>query len=1175
MSMNTPLDLPEAQYEVGIFLRTVKSGLKWLTFSTALGLWLCGTVLFVLGFVLLDHWWPGGLSNLTCTLSGTVYLVVSAAWLVTVPGWLLVRRLNDLYAARLIERAHPEVHNTIVDAIQLSRRADLAGSIRAAVVSRAADELAGLAIAPCLPRRRLWQVSTALVAGLAAFIVYALISPKPVGPSIRRAFGSHVPAPTRVRIVDLGPADGTSVVRGEPVEFFVELRGYVPSSVYVQFSADDGATWLDGERLELSVPAGQSDSGHRWTGTKAGSDVQRSFCWQVIAGDARSELRRLHVRPVPAVIDIHTRYDFPKYTGLPPTTQPGGNIDVLTGTKVTIYARTNVPVRDPLLVEGTGVGQRRRAMSMPLQPGELIEGRLDVERDDVYELAFADTYGAVNRDSIQYQVRARPDAPPSLDVRQPAVDELPADGFITVEAVARDDFGLSQAAFFWRAMKGGRSGNVPLLLEVDSSSADGPRAIIEKQIPLSQVDVKPGESIECWLSVWDNREDAMERPAHQRTDSPVRMIRVLEPPRPVVSPPGDESTPNKRGTDRADRSAPDRPAQSQPAQSGDDRLPGDSKPAEKQDGVSKPNESQPADTQPASSRPGDEAKSASGPPANVTDRHADPEEPAPDEAAAERDGNSAAADEDTTDRQSDQQSRPDDSDAGGEGKEEADPEQEERNEELDRQARLKEFADRRARELDAIARHLRSDSDADEDRERHNNDADSQAGTDGAQDAARRDNEQRDDEGRDDQRREAAPHETGDTDETKSAGSRQGRDSSRRRSREQPAEQGQTQTENQSQEENQAQEQGQSQEPPPQSPASSRESQQGQRPGQQARTQRPPESQPAQRDQTLPAEQPAGDSLAQGQSQEQSQAPEQSQAQEEGTPQEQSSQSSSASAQSLGEQGQSQGQSESGEQPGANGQGQGEREGEGQGEGQGQAQAEGQGQGEGKGNRGEQGQRQGQAEDQGEGQGQSDGPQGLSQEGNTALQSGGNANAPGLGADGSGSPSKVPDKPEDDRSEKIGNLPEPERKAEKIDPTGRVSKLMDELEMALRRDEVDPELLESLGWNVEQAWQFVEDYRREVKGAQPQVNRSELPKASGLLQGGSGGRTGVDRATGRPARAARSLQATHAPQADEVKQLREVGRQRVPRRLDSILRGYYSSLNQSSPPPAPASVPAP
>lgn len=154
----------------------------------------------------------------------------------------------------------------------------------------------------------------------------------------------------------------------------------------------------------------------------------------------------------------------------------------------------------------------------------------------------------------------------------------------------------------------------------------------------------------------------------------------------------------------------------------------------------------------------------------------------------------------------------------------------------------------------------------------------------------------------------------------------------------------------------------------------------------------------------------------------------------------------------------------------------------------------------------------------------------------------------------------VPEKPKDDGTEPTGPLPQPEGKDQPLAPEGKASRLMDELEMALRRDEVDPKMLEALGWNLEQAWQFVEEYKRQIGRGQQQANESALPDTRGTLPGRPDDRPDVRRATSGPAPDARSLRARNSPGSDRVHNLREISRQRVPRKLDPILRGYNSSF---------------
>lgn len=523
---HSPMLPDDAAQELGVVLWTVKRWLKLLTAASAVGVWVAGSLLFLLVFVLCDHWWPGGLSDLAVHLVGRSYLLGSGVWLGGTLLWVIVRRVNDVYAARLIERANPEIRNSLIDALQLAPREDLPGSVRAAVVARAAEEVDGLPVGEYVSRRRFRHVATLAGTMLAAFVFYAAISPKPIGPSLRRAFGSAVPAPTGTALEDVQPADGASVFRGEPVSFSAVLRGRRPESACVRFSADGGASWIEGEQLSLDPPA-EGDAEARWHSVKAGREVQRPIQWQVVAGDAKSEVRRLDVRPVPDIASIDARYDFPGYTRLPPTTQPSGDLDALVGTRVTLRIETNVPAKNGILILGQGPDERRHALSGPTAtaPAGLC-GSLLVEKDDPYQIAFADRLGEANRDRITYRIHARADTPPVVHVERPVGElTLSASDNLQIEASATDDFGLTRSAVCWRPA-GTREHHEQSVAVGESTPR---RARIRIRVPLRQWSAPPGSQIEWWVSGWDNRENIHGQPAHQRSDSDIHRLRIIAP----------------------------------------------------------------------------------------------------------------------------------------------------------------------------------------------------------------------------------------------------------------------------------------------------------------------------------------------------------------------------------------------------------------------------------------------------------------------------------------------------------------------------------------------------------------------------------------------------------------------------------------------------------------------
>ncbi len=561
----------QAESVIMAMLRFTQRRIRLVALGVGLLTWLVAILTCLLAFVLADHLVRDGVPPTLGLIARLAVLALSAVWLTVSCFRPLMRRMNDLYAAWLIERAHPEFKNSVVGAVQLGHRVELPGSTRDALERRAALDLTGVDVSACVSARPLRRVLKMAGVVTAAFFLYAMFSPKQVFPSIQRAFGWDVPAPTLTRIVEMLPDADASVLRGEPVEFSVRLAGRAPADTTVRFSFDQGLTWLEGQELPLAV-RGEEATGPRpkWRGVKAGTDVQRTMWWQVLAGDARSPVRRLHVRPQPNVVAISTRYTFPGYTGLAPTSQPTGDIDAPVGTRVSIEADTNVPAFDPILVVGEPPRDRRHLLAAPgADEPQRIRGQLIVRENTTYLVTFRDGWRTPSPTPIRYRIHARPDLAPSIEIRQPAtgMEFLPADK-LPLSFHAEDDYGLSRAALIYR---GGRQRQEDRL---DLELPSGRRTVsLDLGVPLDTMKAEAGDLIEWRLRVWDNREDDEGRATPQYTDSEIRTVRIRATPQPgEPSPPlaagaGDSSPPTSESQAEAPAEGPvDEAAASSPAE---------------------------------------------------------------------------------------------------------------------------------------------------------------------------------------------------------------------------------------------------------------------------------------------------------------------------------------------------------------------------------------------------------------------------------------------------------------------------------------------------------------------------------------------------------------------------------------------------------------------------------
>jgi hypothetical protein len=186
-------------------------------------------------------------------------------------------------------------------------------------------------------------------------------------------------------------------------------------------------------------------------GDEGGPGSPESVIWQVVAGDAISEERQLEGRPVPGIADIRVGYEYPRYTGMAPTTQPGGEIDAPVGTQVTIEATANVPAFGPLLILGQPPNEKRQVLAQPDEADAArITARLTVTGDDTYSLHFRDAHREPNRHAIRHAIRARVDHRPIVRSTRPNRRFRSSRRAGDVAGRVEDDYGVTRTVLAYR-----------------------------------------------------------------------------------------------------------------------------------------------------------------------------------------------------------------------------------------------------------------------------------------------------------------------------------------------------------------------------------------------------------------------------------------------------------------------------------------------------------------------------------------------------------------------------------------------------------------------------------------------------------------------------------------------------------------------------------------------------
>ncbi|MFM8414161.1 MAG: hypothetical protein ACKOCX_05495, partial [Planctomycetota bacterium] len=558
-------------------------GMALVTFLLAFGV---GAVGWVVVGVLAEHWLvPGGLPSwarwgwLAVAVIGTAAAVVR--WLMP----LLLYRVNLVYAARAIERDHPELHNDLVNAVLVKERSDEAAeAVVKSLRRRAARRLSKVPDEGVVDRTPSIRLAWILAALVCLACLYQLLAPKSLVMSAARLVApwSGISAPSRVRIdpprlawrmpgedpavageaaraIDV--VRGTAeLVRGRQLVVTTEIGGLAadekPELVVSPLREDGGidtaaAAW----RMPLKVAVGS-----RRTVIVPGDDrgLDQPVELVIAAGDARSERIRVALVDAPAVLVREIRYEYPAYMGRESETLPGqGDIRGVEGTKVTIVAAANRPLASAAVDLGC---DGRRDVSLALERPEDTVGagtftlKLNADRSGpeftAYRFVYRPRGAAASRSEadvvglLEHRIEVLPDLAPevAIEVPEEKLLRVPPDAPVTVRVRALDpDFGLASVRVETR-LAGGKPQAGPELLVGGSRKS---LRVAGTLVP-SDLGAKPGSTLEYRAVARDTRP---ERPNETATEWQALQIDASAAPQQAPPEPkaGEQSEPNDGG----------------------------------------------------------------------------------------------------------------------------------------------------------------------------------------------------------------------------------------------------------------------------------------------------------------------------------------------------------------------------------------------------------------------------------------------------------------------------------------------------------------------------------------------------------------------------------------------------------------------------------------------------
>ena len=478
---------------------------------------------YLLVFVVCDQWLvPGGFGiGLRWTLLSTL-LVLTAAWLVWKVGMPYLRSVNRLYAANEIEKADPDLKSNLLNLIDLRASGrDVDPSILRALEKNAAMGLQRVDVAQAIDHRPLMRMAYILLAVVLVFCFYALLTPKKISNSIWRSLFplSAVEVATQTEIVNVLPGNATILMR-QTVQFSADISGNVPDKVWLLYTTADGK--FRDEPVELRT---DGDGPTRFKGNVP--NVMQDLTYVVRAGDAVSKSYRITVDQPPSATVDRVQFQFPAYTKLEALEQDRGQIDALEGTKVTVSAHTNLPVKTakiefldvPGKPNGEEVTLSVSGDGQKLTASWTLNFRSDGSFSKWYQIQVTTESGANDPSPTPYTVNIRPDLPPEVAFLEPVRNlEVPANVVVPLLIEARDpDFELSHINLHIKK-------NGQVLPKEPLSEGRQQRLLLKHDLRLDRFVLKPGDQVEIWVQAFDNKQ-----PRNNVKTTPELKLTIVEP----------------------------------------------------------------------------------------------------------------------------------------------------------------------------------------------------------------------------------------------------------------------------------------------------------------------------------------------------------------------------------------------------------------------------------------------------------------------------------------------------------------------------------------------------------------------------------------------------------------------------------------------------------------------
>jgi hypothetical protein len=365
-------------------------------------------------------------------------LCIAAVLLSGVCVWLAtLTARDDLWVARQIEAAFPELHTCLITAVE--QRPNLPngrfGYLQSNVIHQALAHADRHEWRQVVATGRIATAALGNAAALGFFLfVLAAIAFVKVSPSSAAAIlGAVRPSPTATGFaVTVEPGD-TEVERGTSLLIMAKVTGQMPPEATLVVKPSGG----EESRLAMSASLNDPVFGGRIP------LIEQPVDYQVEVGDQTSKVYHITVFEYPRLEKADARLIYPSYTGLEPRTiNDVRTLSVVEGTELTLLCHLNKPVTEAILTE-----DKHEPIVLSALAGDKPTYQAAIPCDETrrLKLELTDAAGRKNNKPVTFVINVLPNKPVVLKPVFPARDiEVSALEEIEVKGTAFDDFGIKR-----------------------------------------------------------------------------------------------------------------------------------------------------------------------------------------------------------------------------------------------------------------------------------------------------------------------------------------------------------------------------------------------------------------------------------------------------------------------------------------------------------------------------------------------------------------------------------------------------------------------------------------------------------------------------------------------------------------------------------------------------------